>query len=695
MKIITVNSFLSTNLYPEFQTIQTIEIEDKPMADGAFGDVYVCTKLNGVVLKRHQVIKIFKEDSKNRQDHNFETIKKLQKKIDSQNQNTIKHKKTNIIDEVPGLKGIPQFSFVGTLSNKQVRGFSSNNLKELGFQEFNEILNNEKLRENYQLLSIGKKIEIAYHFVTTFKLLNDIYFIHADLKPEALFINTITNECAIIDYDSGVVIENANDTPNVWGSPSDWVAPEIWEQLKQQNSSDQQIVKVNLLSDMWSVCIGIHYILTTVHPLLYLTELSPRVINPYFSNYKWPYIKEREPYFNTENKGSYKPIVNWLVNVLPKQIFKEFERTINYGYKNPIKRTTYNEWKRAFHNVLNIPVKILSFSPSTSTILLGEDVTFEWQIENEHITELNGMIVTGQNQIVVTPTQTTDYVLVAKNLLGQPVTATKRVVVNKPPVIQNFSVSATDIAVGQQVTFSWLSEEHTELYLSGNKLAAAATRHTVTPTKPRTTWVLVAKNAYGEDTSKVIEITTHKAAELHKFESDKYAITDDETITLTWKATRMESFVLEWRVYDETISRYREETITLPPTDFSHTLDLKGSEKRMSYQISLTAKSKYGDSQPLNLKVIAVQIPKFEFEFNKMEVLPQIMTLALNDFPVMPNFPSNSQTQELAVFKPYPTEYTVYARGKNSRRLYWTFFFLSIAIVSAVTGFFFAIQYYK
>jgi hypothetical protein len=78
-----------------------------------------------------------------------------------------------------------------------------------------------------------------------------------------------------------------------------------------------------------------------------------------------------------------------------------------------------------------------------------------------------------------------------------------------------------------------------------------------------------------------------------------------------------------------------------------------------------------------------------------MEVLPQIMTLALNDFPAMPNFTSNSQTQELAIFKPYPTEYAAYARNKDLGRLYWTFFFLSIAIVSAVTGFFFAIQYYK
>lgn len=63
---------------------------------------------------------------------------------------------------------------------------------------------------------------IAYRLVSAFKLLNELHFIHADLKPEAIFINTSISECAIIDFDSGTVTERPTDEPNVWGAPNDW-----------------------------------------------------------------------------------------------------------------------------------------------------------------------------------------------------------------------------------------------------------------------------------------------------------------------------------------------------------------------------------------------------------------------------------------------------------------------------------------
>lgn len=387
MKKVQVNNFLSTNLHTEFSQIGIIEIDDKPFAEGAFGAVYICNSINGITTKLPQVIKVFKEDNNNQQDHNFETIQKLQIKISDENVNL-----TNLItEEYPSLKGVPQFSFVGNLNGKIVRGFSSTNLKKIGFEEFIDILEKPQLLTDYQKMSIDKKMLIAYHLASGFKFLQRILFIHADLKPEALFINTKTNECAIIDFDSGAITENATDEPNVWGAPNDWVAPEIWEQLKQTNSSGTQIVKVNLLSDMWSVAIGTHYILTTTHPLFYLKELSPRVSKKYFSKYKWPEINESEAYFNSNNQSIYKPVKKWLQNTLQSSIFGELEKTINYGYHNPIHRTTYNQWENVLKSVQNPPI-IDFFESDREAIIKGIPITIKWDVKNAYKVKLNNGI---------------------------------------------------------------------------------------------------------------------------------------------------------------------------------------------------------------------------------------------------------------------------------------------------------------
>ena len=294
MKVIQVNSFLSTNIHSEFYQVSTIEIDDIPFAEGGFGTVYNCLSVNGKSVFLPQVIKIFKEEDNYKRDHNYLTIQKLQKKINLENSALKLSKSTIITEEYPSLKGVPQFSFTGMLNGKIVRGFYSTNLKKIGFEEFIDILKKPNLTNNYMKMSIDKKMLLAFHLVTGFKILQKMLFIHADLKPEALFINTTTNECAIIDFDSGAVTENINDEPNTWGAQNDWVAPEIWEQQKQSSSTGLQIIKVNLLSDIWSVTIGIHYILTTIHPLFFLKELSPRVANHYYKKYKRPNIDENE-----------------------------------------------------------------------------------------------------------------------------------------------------------------------------------------------------------------------------------------------------------------------------------------------------------------------------------------------------------------------------------------------------------------
>ena len=47
MKQIQVTSAVSTNLNLDFNQVQTIEIDDKPFNEGAFGELYLYVSING------------------------------------------------------------------------------------------------------------------------------------------------------------------------------------------------------------------------------------------------------------------------------------------------------------------------------------------------------------------------------------------------------------------------------------------------------------------------------------------------------------------------------------------------------------------------------------------------------------------------------------------------------------------------
>ena len=431
MAIIQVNSLLSTKIHSEFNNISTIEVSDQPFAEGGFGAVYECKAIDGKPPPLPQVIKIFKQGG----NHNLNTIQKLQRKLQKENEHLLSTTNKNIIEHYPALKAIPQFSFEGTLNGTAVQGFSSTNLKQIGFEEFKDILEQEPLRQKYMKLPFEKKVLMALRLVSGFKLLHKLPFIHADLKPEAIFVNLNTYECAIIDFDSGAVIENPSDKPNTWGAPNDWVAPEIWEQLKQMSVGRQQ-VQVDLLCDLWSVAVGIHYLLTPTHPLFYLTELSPRVTKDYFKKYKWPDIDENEPYFNKNNENIYKKVKPWLEQKLPKPIFNEFYKTINYGYNEPLKRTTYVQWERVLSSIFG-PPKILVFQSNRFITFKELPITLEWEVENADTVEIYniGQVpLQGKKELKIS--KTTTFKLIAKNVAGELAKQIKVTVANTPDLTQ-------------------------------------------------------------------------------------------------------------------------------------------------------------------------------------------------------------------------------------------------------------------
>lgn len=459
MKLIQINNSLSTGLSNEFQHATTVEIEDDPFAEGGFGAVYHCITINGVKPSVPQVIKIFTGEEQEVK-KNILTVERLQQKLQGFCQNFLPAGKA-LTDEFPGFKGIPQFSFLGTLGAKKVCGFSANNLVKLGFIEFNSVWQDKSLQKEFYSASVGKRMIMASHLAKAFSVLEELNYIHADLKTEALFINLEKGECAIIDYDSGAVFESSNDEPTTWGAPNDWVAPEIWEQ--QKNAKKGDVIKVDLFTDRWSVVVGIHYLILGVHPLFYLNELSPRAISSYKSSFEWPDINSSSPFFNQRNAKVYDAIRPFIEKKIPDALKEIFSRAINYGYSNKMSRPKYKEWVDVLL-ALQQPPEIKYFTASRQGLLFGMSSELSWEVEGADTVSISNNIgeVKKAGKVEVRPESNTVYHIKATNDFGN--TSMDLAIRMFPtPVMKALFVPAPEFKIASpSFSFSGIKELRTE-----------------------------------------------------------------------------------------------------------------------------------------------------------------------------------------------------------------------------------------
>lgn len=417
MKTVTVTSHFTTGLRPEFDTVRSVEIINAGPRSGNFGDVYICESVNGQKTFPGQVVKIFREKFPGSLSHNETTILKLQKKIAERDKLLKQSGNKGITELYPAFLAAPQFSFKGVLDGIQVTGFCANNLADLGFIDFDEVKEGSPFFDVYMDLPIEKRLMIAYSLVSGFKVLEEFGFIHADIKHSALFVNLSNHQCAVIDFDSGVVAESPTDSPNTWGAKGDWVAPEISVQVDNAKSGEK--IKVDLFTDRWSVMIGVHYLLTTLNPLFFLVELGPMHIRDYLRTSKWPYADISADYFCKDSADIYKTYVHLINKEIPAPVREKLAQTINWGYHNASARCSYKEWEKAIESGFVQP-EIKKFDSDTDEVIESLEVCLVWETINSISVEIDNGIgkVAVSGQVKVKPAKSTTYTLKATGHYG-------------------------------------------------------------------------------------------------------------------------------------------------------------------------------------------------------------------------------------------------------------------------------------
>ncbi len=515
----------SFGIYSEFSSISSLEMEDKPFASGGFGEVYHCKKVNGKKTTIPQVIKIFIDVNGSAQ-KGFRTIQNLQTQVEKKS-NELKQNAKKFSDQYVGMLGCPQFSFEGELNGKKVFGYSANNLKSLGFEEFKDVLQDPSLLKKYQKLPLPDKLLIAFHIVKSFDFLYGIGYIHADFKSEALFVNLSKKQCAIIDFDSGSVMKSKSDKPTTWGTPQDWLAPEIFEQFaiglnNRSNAKDPIPVKVDLLSDMWSVAVCIHYLIFTFHPFFYFSEISQRSLKKFIQGgYAFPNINNRFPYLTKNQQllqlhgGFY---TNYFRSQLPQEIKEKFIQTFTSGCLNPSSRTSYSQWKSVLR-VTQSPPTINYFRVNKTKIEDKKPLIAEWSVDNASVLLLNNKDVTGNKKTSLSIKKDTELTLKAKNPFGEVFKKIKVSVSKDKPSIKFFKSNVPNnfIQSKNKIKLSWDITGFDKIEITGIGNVTNKKSTTINPPRKDTSLVLQATSYFGQTSRQAIFFTVNKKLPIIQF----------------------------------------------------------------------------------------------------------------------------------------------------------------------------------
>lgn len=354
MKQINLSYAKGTGFDPFFDNMRSITVDDSPFAGGGFGDIYHAKGFNGGKQpKLRQVIKVFKPSTIGKDDHSWNTITRLQKKL-MEEMALFEGSGQDFLEQFPALLAMPQFVFEGTLDGRKVRGYATNNLNDLGLVAFDKVIDEEDspYLDEFVAKDMKWRFTAAYHLVRGFNVLDKMHFLHADISADNVFVSLTQPICVILDFDSGAVVETMDDNPSTFGKFQPWLAPEIGFQLSSGQATDgNMLVEINSFTDRWSVANALLNLLLMM-PAYYLKDMSENSLRSYIKKYTWPEANFRDSLFDADNEEAYRYFREVFDNLLPEDVQREFVATFSQGVFMPTVRATYSRWELIFKKLI-------------------------------------------------------------------------------------------------------------------------------------------------------------------------------------------------------------------------------------------------------------------------------------------------------------------------------------------------------
>jgi serine/threonine protein kinase len=372
--------------------INTISLEDQHIGKGAFGKVHRLTKVNDDELEGY-VLKVI--DEPNFIDETFKTLKFLHDKIQSKEKSFNK----SYLEEFPELAGLPFIIFKAQDwdTGLNVSGFLMRNLTECGYEDLGS--DDWNIKQYIQKVGFEEKLYLGYRLVKVLKFLNELNFIHCDLKDYSIFINKSQNRLALIDFDGGYNFDKQNSALTI-GAINAWAGKLIKSFIKQGKGASDLSKQDRIDEEKWNVASALFQILFGIPQYSFLRSMEDESIEKYLIDNRWPNIDANFDYINQPNIPFFKT-VNDTLNDLKAEGLNDlvayFERTFNEGHSKPAKRSTTDQWLKTIEAICKQFVgepQIKSFTSDKTKVTSNEElIKFNWKLSLTKAAYLRGEFI--------------------------------------------------------------------------------------------------------------------------------------------------------------------------------------------------------------------------------------------------------------------------------------------------------------
>lgn len=225
------------------------------------------------------------------------------------------------------------------------------------------------------------------------------------------------------------------------------------------------------------------------------------------------------------------------------------------------------------------------FKASRHTITVGQTTKLSWVVYNATSVSINQGIgtVKSTGSVIVSPTQTTTYVLTASN--GQTnVTRSLTITVQATavPTIESFAASPASITAGQSSVLSWVVTNAVSITVNGKTVAGSGSM-SVTPSQT-TTYTLTATNTVGTVSQQAtVTVQAVPPPTISSFTAAPSAITTGQSSTLSWVVTNATSV----SVAGTAVAASGSMTVT-PSQTTAYTLTATNAGGSVSRQVTVT-----------------------------------------------------------------------------------------------------------
>ena len=538
--ISNISEISVVDLYPEenLHSFNKISFNDKEFGFGGVGSVFEVETIDGNYSNSF-LLKLIKEE--NLAEHAFETILLLHQKIK-------KHQlKTGelILNKRQGVYGIPFLIFKGhdDILDEPVCGFLMVNLIKQGFEDYGSDEDNSFELKN---LDFQNRYYLAYQFAKTVSLFNDFQFLHSDIKSESIFINPITLQFALIDFDSGFHVD-AQEKPTVIAALTYWISDFFKDKLGANLSTGVLTTANRIAEENWVITNGLFELLFGLFPYFFLKDADIETRKKYQKQFNWPEIDPDSELINPSAIAAHENLIEIFQNLVNNgfnELVESFFKVFNEGYNDGRHRLSASEWFKVLKSgasQLELKPEITSFEVSTKEIRRkGEEVIVSWSGKRFETVYINGILqALNKNSCSIKMEDAGEITIELKNDFGVAINSISIEAIKVPPQIISFSPTKFNRDTLDPILLQWETTNTTHVTISSiSDDLDSSGEHEVEPIK-RTVYELIGHGFFGEQTKSKIEISIIEP-EINLFKSIINLDEGIDNVDLTWSTKNAE-----------------------------------------------------------------------------------------------------------------------------------------------------------